>query len=256
MERYRDWFGVRYEFLLYDVTSTCFEGLAIKNIKAQRGYSRDNRSDCKQVCIGLVCTPEGLPINYEVFDGNRTDVTTVQDIVTKMEERFGQAQRIWVMDRGMVSEKNINFLRERKAQYIVGTPKSELKVFETQLSDDTSWTEVEHGLEAKLVNHPDGDLEKYILCRSSARAAKEHAMLARQMDRLTVEMLKIDIQLRKSKTAVEIGKIERRIGRWQGKYPAANRLLKAEIKKDNDGKAIALNLYCPWQASSFNQLSK
>ena len=107
MERYRQWFGVRFEFLLYDVTSTYFEGLALKNAKAARGYSRDQRSDCKQVCIGLVCTPEGLPLNYEVFAGNRADVTTGEEIVRKMEERFGQAERPWVMDRGMVSEANI-----------------------------------------------------------------------------------------------------------------------------------------------------
>ena len=95
MERYRDWFGVRFEFLLYDVTSTYFEGQALRNEKAARGYSRDSRGDCKQVCIGLVCTPEGLPLNYEVFAGNRTDVTTVEEIVAKMEDRFGQAERIW-----------------------------------------------------------------------------------------------------------------------------------------------------------------
>jgi transposase len=101
MERYRQWFGVRFEFLLYDVTSTYFEGQAQRNAKAARGYSRDQRSDCKQVCIGLVCTPEGLPLNFEVFAGNRHDVTTLEEMVKKMEERFGQAERIWVMDRGM-----------------------------------------------------------------------------------------------------------------------------------------------------------
>ncbi|MFM8445976.1 MAG: IS1634 family transposase, partial [Actinomycetota bacterium] len=114
MERYQSWFGVNFEFLLYDVTSTYFEGLAEGNEKAARGYSRDHRGDCKQVCIGLVCTPEGLPLNFEVFAGNRTDVTTVEEIVEKMEKRFGKAQRVWVMDRGMVSEDNISMLRERR----------------------------------------------------------------------------------------------------------------------------------------------
>lgn len=111
MERYRQWFGVRFEFLLYDVTSTYFEGQAASNEKAARGYSHDQRSGCKQVCIGLVCTPEGLPLNLQIFAGHRADVTTVKDIVSKMEDRFGQAERIWVMDRGMVSEANIEFLR-------------------------------------------------------------------------------------------------------------------------------------------------
>lgn len=123
LARYQSWFGVRFEFLLYDVTSTFFEGQAQGNTLAARGYSRDNRPDCPQVCIGLVVTPEGLPLAYEVFKGNRTDVTTVPEIVTAMEAKYGQAERIWVLDRGMVSEANLAFLRERKASYIVGTPK-------------------------------------------------------------------------------------------------------------------------------------
>ena len=247
MKRYWDWFGVRFEFLLYDVTSTYFEGDAKKNDKAQRGYSRDHRPDCKQVCIGLVCTPEGLPLNYEVFSGNRTDVTTVQEIVRKMEERFGQAERIWVMDRGMVSEANITFLRERKALYIVGTPKSELRHFEKQLTDDTDWTDIHAGLEARLVEHPDkAGTEKYILCRSTQRAAKEQAMLARQMDHLTEELLKIDRQLRKRKTkSTDTGPLERRIGRWQGRYPAANRILEVKVLKDKAGQATGLSISCP-----------
>jgi hypothetical protein len=127
---------VDFEFLLYDVTSTYFEGLAEGNEKATRGYSRDHRGDCKQVCIGLVCTPEGLPLNFEVFAGNRTEVTTVGDMVRKMEERFGKAERVWVMDRGMVSEGNISLLRERKALYRVGTPKSHLRAYEAELVRD------------------------------------------------------------------------------------------------------------------------
>ena len=199
IERYRDWFGVRMEFLLYDVTSTFFEGQAEKNPKAARGYSRDSRPDCKQVCIGLVCTPEGLPLSYEVFSGNRADVTTVEDIVKMMEEKYGAAERVWVMDRGMVSEANIAFLRERKALYIVGTPKSELRHFETALLEAENWTQVQDGLEARMVEHPDGDgAEKYVLCRSTARAEKERAMLARQSEGLAGELAKIHAWLQPS----------------------------------------------------------
>lgn len=258
MERYRNWFGVRFEFLLYDVTSTFFEGLALGNQKAARGYSRDQRSDCKQVCIGLVCTPEGLPLNYEVFAGNRADVTTVEEIVRKMEERFGQAERIWVMDRGMVSEENIAFLRERKARYIVGTPKAELRHFEAELANKENWSEVQAGVEARLVKHPDGDgSEKYVLCRSRARSAKERAMLERQMDRLSQELLKIDSALgsRKKKEA-NIGGIERRIGRWLGRYPAAARLLEVEVLKDAEGCAVGLQVSCPLEKGSHADLSK
>jgi transposase len=255
MKRYRDWFGVRFEFLLYDVTSTYFEGQALGNSKAARGYSRDQRSDCKQVCIGLVCTPDGLPLNYEVFAGNRADVSTVEDVVRKMEDRFGQAERVWVMDRGMVSEKNITFLRERKARYLVGTPKAELRHFEAQLAEKENWTQVQEGLEARLVAHPDGDGdEQYLLCRSQARSEKERAMLERQMTRLTDEMVKVDTSLRSRKQS-NIEKTLLRIGKWLGRYPAAARLLEVSLKKDAKGNPIGLQLSCPVQRGSHKDLA-
>lgn len=256
MQRYRDWFGVSFEFLLYDVTSTYFEGQSLGNEKAARGYSRDSRSDCKQVCIGLVCTPEGLPLNYEVFAGNRADVTTVEEVVEKMEERFGQAQRIWVMDRGMVSEKNICFLRERKAQYIVGTPKTQLRAFEAELAEEANWTDVQNGVEARIVKHPDGEgNERFVLCRSNARAAKERAMLERQMDRLSEELLKVDRSLR-NRPSADAEKIGRRIGRWQGRYPAAAKWINAELVYDDSKKACALRLSCPLPDQGHPMLAK
>lgn len=243
MERYRDWFGVRMEFLLYDVTSTFFEGQVAKNPKAARGYSRDNRSDCKQVCIGLVCTPEGLPLSYEVFAGNRADVTTVEDIVRMMEEKYGAAERVWVMDRGMTSEANIAFLRQRKALYIVGTPKSELRHFEAALLEEADWTEVQDGLEARLVEHPDGQgSEKYVLCRSTARAEKERAMLARQTENLTAELFKIQAWLQRTPQS-DREKVGRRIGRVLGQYPAAARIIQAHVQYDAQERACALTFF-------------
>jgi len=258
MQRYRDWFGIRFEFLLYDMTSTYFEGLALSNTKAARGYSRDHRPDCKQVCIGLVCTPEGLPLSYEVFSGNRNDVSTVEEMVVKMEERFGQAERIWVMDRGMVSENNIAFFRRRNARYLVGTPKSELRHFEAALAAKESWTDVENGVEARLVEHPDGGGgETYILCRSTQRAQKERAMLQRQMTRLTEELVKVDTALRRRKTkTTAIGKVERRIGRWQGRYPTAAGLLNATLIEDGQGHAVGLRLSCPLEKGRQASLAK
>lgn len=258
MRRYRDWFGVRFEFLLYDVTSTYFEGTASRNTKAKRGYSRDQRSDCKQVCIGLVCTPEGLPLNFEVFDGNRLDVTTLEEIVEKMEARFGQTDRVWVMDRGIVSEKNIRYLRGREARYIVGTPKSQLRFFEADLVEKESWTEVQEGLEAKLVQHPDSlGQEQYILCRSKARGAKERAILDRQMTRLCEELYKIDAGMRWRKTKeYELEKVGRRIGRWLGKYPAAARLLEVKVEQDEQHRATGLQIYCPLPAGTQADLAK
>lgn len=248
IERYRDWFGVRMEFLLYDVTSTFFEGSAAKNPKAQRGYSRDSRPDCKQVCIGLVCTPEGLPLSYEVFSGNRVDVTTVEDIVRMMEDKYGAAERVWVMDRGMVSEANIAFLRERKALYIVGTPKSELRHFEGALLEEENWTEVQAGLEARMVAHPDGNgSEKYVLCRSTARAEKERAMLERQSQGLATELAKIQAWLVRNPQD-NLEKVGRRIGRALGKYPAAARIMEARVEQDPTGRACRLVFFSHLEA--------
>lgn len=242
MERYRDWFGIRFEFLIYDVTSTFFEGQAEGNCKAARGYSRDQRSDCKQVCIGLVCSPEGLPLSFEVFAGNRADVTTVEEIVLGMEKKYGQAERVWVMDRGMVSEKNIEFLRARNARYLVGTPKSQLRDFEKQLLDQEDWHEVQDGLEARLVPHPDGKgQEQYVICRSTARAEKERAMLARQTGHLTAELTKIDAALRR-KPQTDLEKLGRRIGRWLGKYPAAAKVMTVEVLRNEQGAAAGLEI--------------
>lgn len=242
MQRYRDWFGVRLEFLLYDVTSTFFEGQAADNPLAQRGYSRDQRHDCKQVCIGLVCTPEGLPLAYEVFAGNRPDVTTVEGIVTTMEEKYGQAERIWVMDRGMVSESNLAFLRQRRARYLVGTPKSWLRHCEAKLLEREHWHEVQEGVEARLVELPDGDgKERYVLCRSTARAHKERAMLEQQSERLTAALIRLDAQLRR-RPQDDLEKLGRSIGRVLGKYPAAAAILEPTVVKDPQGRAVALTL--------------
>src|SRR5690606_13411681 len=130
------------------------------------------------------------------------DVTTVEDIVRRMEEKYGQAERVWVMDRGMVSEANLAFLRERKARYLVGTPKSWLRAHEQTLLEQSDWHQVQDGLEVRLVEHTGGEPgERYVLCRSGARAEKERAMLARQSERLSAELIKIDAALRRKPQA-------------------------------------------------------
>jgi transposase len=243
LKRYQSWFGVGFEFLLYDVTSTFFEGQVLGNTKAARGYSRDSRPDCKQVCIGLVVSPEGLPLAYEVFAGNRNDVTTVEEIITVMEEKYGQAQRIWVMDRGMVSEENIEFLRQRQAQYIVGTPKAQLRRFEAALLDHQGWKAVRPDVQVKLLAHPDGKgQEQFILCRSQARREKEKAMLARQEQRLWQKLLQIHQSLEKKPAPAE--RIERRVGRWLGRYPAADKLFEVEVCLNEQRQACALSVAC------------
>lgn len=243
MGRYESWFGVGFEFLLYDVTSTYFEGEARLNKKAKRGYSRDKRPDCKQVNIGLVVTPEGgLPIAYEVFDGNRADVTTVGEMVEFMESKYGKATRVWVMDRGMVSEENLDYLRGRAARYIVGTPKGQLRRFERQLAEEGDWTEVQPGVEVKLAGHPDGGgAEQYVICRSRDRREKEAAMLELKRARLLAKLREIDAGLRKRPQKLEAA--ARRVGRWTGRYPAAERVYDVAILRDDTGgNAVGLEV--------------
>lgn len=275
LQRYKSMFGVEFEFLLYDVTSTYFEGKADANPKAQRGYSRDQRPDCKQVNIGLVVTPEGLPIGYEIFAGNTTDVTTVEEMVTQMEDKYGQAHRIWVMDRGMISEENLAFLRQRKARYIVGTPKAQMKKFEKELLEKESWTEVQPGVEVRLVKVPkdttdeptakpakapkpdktkptedttdrettedkEEQIEQYVLCRSSDRQAKEEAMLNKRLTKAKTELEKLHASLQKTPATAE--KTERRIGRIFGQHSGSAKLLSAELQRNAEGTASGLTI--------------
>lgn len=161
-------FALDYDLLLYDVTSTYFEGQAEANPLAQRGYSRDHRPDCTQVCLALVVTRAGMPLGYDVFPGNRTDVTTVEEIITAMEARFGLAQRIWVMDRGMVSAETLAWLQRTGRGYPVGTPRGELRKWARALADARDWVAVRHGVEAKTCPGPDRT-ETFVLVRSVDR---------------------------------------------------------------------------------------
>jgi transposase len=205
-------FALDYDLLLYDVTSTYFEGECAANPQAQRGYSRDSRPDCKQVCIGLVVTSEGMPLGYEVFAGNKSDAKTVEEIVEAMEKKYGRAQRIWVLDRGMVSEKNLEFLRSRQGQYIVGTPKAQLRQFERHLTDK-DWQEAQPGVEVKLVPGPSGD-EKFVLARSADRRAKEQAMHQRFVARLEAGLVKLQAAAASGRLR-DAGDAHRRWGRLQ-----------------------------------------
>jgi len=191
-QRLGNLFDLEYDLLLYDVTSTYFEGVCAGNPLAKRGYSRDGRPQCVQVCIGLVVTPDGIPLGYEVFPGNRNDAKTVADIVLAMEKKYGQARRVWVMDRGMVSEDNLEFLRSRGGQYIVGTPKAMLRRFEEHLLTH-GWHEIQAGVEVKLVPGPDG-VETFVLARSADRRKKEEAMHRRFVERFEAALVRMQAQ--------------------------------------------------------------
>jgi hypothetical protein len=212
-ERLGSLFGISYDLFLYDVTSTYFEGEMAGSALAKRGYSRDSRPDCKQVCIALVVTKEGLPLGYEVFAGNRHDSTTVEEIVEKMERLYGAADRIWVMDRGMVSDKNLGMLKQNGRRYIIGTTKASLKRFEQHLTETSDWQVVREGVEAKICPSPEGSDEIFILCRSKERALKESAMHERFIRRIEKGIEKLHHACERTNGKDITKTIERRIGR-------------------------------------------
>jgi transposase len=211
-KRLGELFSLDYDLLLYDVTSTYFEGLAALNPMAKRGYSRDRRPECKQVCIALVVTREGFPLGYEVFPGNTVDVTTVEEIVEEMEGRYGKANRIWVMDRGMVSQENLEWLRQEGRKYLVGTPRSELKKWEGEILDREGWELIREDLEVKLCPGPDGD-ETFILCRSADRHAKEKAMHDRFSKRILDALHSLARRLERAMKSADRSQVERQVGR-------------------------------------------
>ena len=213
-------FGLDYELLLYDVTSTYFEGQAERNPLARRGHSRDHRPDCKQVCIGLVVTRDGMPLGYEVFAGNRTDVTTVEEIVSAMERRYGRASRVWVMDRGMMSAENIAWLQSSGRHYLLGTSKSELKTFAAQLIDARDWRQVRDGVEAKICVGPEGS-ETFLLVRSAERQQKERAMHARFCERIETALARLQNRIGRARHPIDRSATERQIGRLLGRNSRA-----------------------------------
>jgi transposase len=227
-ERLGELFELKCDLLLYDVTSTYFEGDLPGCPLAKRGYSRDSRPDRPQVCLGLVVTEEGFPLGYEVFAGNTHDSQTVQSVVESLEKKYGALDRVWVLDRGMVSEKNLQFLRERGGQYLVGTPKAMLRQFEQQLTDK-DWTAAQAGVEVKLVPSPDGS-ETFILARSADRRAKELAMHEKFTARL-------ETGLRKMQAAAESGRLKdeatanQRLGRLKQQNWRASQAFDVTLKK-------------------------
>ena len=246
-QRLGELFYLDYDLLLYDVTSTYFEGAAAANPQAQRGYSRDHRPDCKQVNIALVVSRSGMPLGYEVFAGNRADVTTVKQIVAAMECKYGQASRIWVMDRGMVSADNLEFLQQGGRRYILGTPKSLLRKFEQQLLAQ-DWREVHEGLEVKLcpVPHPSdedpslgtpapGGEEVFILCRSAQRRLKEQAMHDRFERRIEQKLQAMAYACSQRKQNPL--RVARQVGRLLGRNSRAAGLFQVDVEADAQGFA-------------------
>ena len=181
-QKWAELFGADFDVLLYDLTSTYFEGGMEENPKAKRGYSRDNRPDCLQVVIALVVTPDGFPLAYEVMDGNTSEQKTLRPFLERIEKTYGKARRVWVMDRGIPSEATLAYMREPERQmcYLVGTPRGRINQHEKKWLD-LPWQKVRDSVDVKLYEH-DGEL--YVLARSDGRQAKEIAMRRKRLARL------------------------------------------------------------------------
>jgi transposase len=264
-KRMGELFAIEYDLLLYDVTSTYFEGQCNRNPLAQRGYSRDQRNDCKQVCIAMVVSRCGLPLGYEVFSGNTVDVTTVKQIVETMERRYGKSDRIWVMDRGMTSEDNLEFLREENRRYIIGTPKSMLKKFEQELLQE-DWTTIREGIEVKLCKLPQEEhieatkevTETFILCRSQDRRKKDQAIVKRAADKIAARLDAMKARCEKQNRDPLI--VSREIGRLLGQNRQAAHLFEVKVlKKEAESNLTQEFAAIEWQpikpATDWHELS-
>jgi transposase len=235
-DRYGALFGAEFDVLLYDLTSTYVEGAAENNPMMRRGYSRDHRPDCEQMVIALIVNSEGFPFSYETFDGNRADVSTLETVLRMVERKYGKARRIWVFDRGIVSEENLAAIRKRGGQYLVGTPRSQMKRFEAELLKE-DWTQVRPEVEVKKVVIPQGE-ETYILCRTAGRKEKEKAIRNRfsgSMEK-ALKGLEKAIQLGRLK---DRNKMERRLGKIQARHPSVNDLYEISLRDTAEGVRLS-----------------
>jgi transposase len=231
-QRYGELFGAEFDVLLYDLTSTYVEGAAEKNPMMRRGYSRDHRPDCEQMVIALIVNSEGFPFSYETFDGNRADVSTMETVLRMVERKYGKARRVWVMDRGIVSEENLQAIRRRGGQYLVGTPRSQMKRFEEELLKD-DWTRVRPEVEVKQVTIPQGE-ETYILCRTAGRKEKEKAIRNRFSARMEDALNGLAKTIATGRLK-DRHKMERRLGRIQARHSQVNDLYDVILRDTSDG---------------------
>jgi transposase len=231
-QRYGELFEAEFDVLLYDLTSTYVEGAAEKNPMMRRGYSRDHRPDCEQIVIALIVNNEGFPFSYETFDGNRADVSTMETILRMVERKYGQARRIWVLDRGIVSEENLRAIRKRGGQYLVGTPRSQMKQFEQELLKE-HWIQVRPDVEVKTVPIPQGE-ETYILCRTTGRKEKEKAIRNRFCARMEQALKRLAKSIETGRLK-DRNKMERRLGRIQASHPQVSDLYDVGVRDTRDG---------------------
>jgi transposase len=232
-QRYGELFGAEFDVLLYDLTSTYVEGAAENNPMMRRGYSRDHRPDCEQMVIALIVNSEGFPFSYETFDGNRADVSTMETILRMVERKYGKARRIWVFDRGIVSEENLAAIRKRGGQYLVGTPRSQMKRFEAELVNQDGWAQVRSEVEVKKIAIPRGE-ETYILCRTAGRKEKEKAIRGRFSSSMERALQGLEKTIARGQLK-DRNKMERRLGKIQARHPQVNDLYDVELRETSEG---------------------
>ena len=218
-DRFGSLFQLQYDLLLYDLTSSYFEGLAEENDLAQRGYSRDHRSDCKQIVIALVVTRDGFPLAHQTFAGNTRDLSTVKHIVNTIEARFGKSERVWVMDRGMIDEESLAFLSQPGRRYLLSTKRHALNEFQSELASP-GWQRLPDNADIEVKLRMRDDVH-YLLARSKPRRAKERAMRRRQRRGLAQALKKLYAR-------VSTGRLKKRdkileaIGRLKERFPKAH----------------------------------
>jgi transposase len=219
-------FQLDYDLLLYDLTSTYLEGLAADNELAKRGYSRDHRSDCKQIVIALIVTRDGFPLAHQTFAGNTRDLKTVRHIVRAIENRFGKSQRVWVMDRGMIDKDSLAFLSEEGRRYLLSTRRHALVEFQSELTN-TGWQRLPENLEVQVKL-----LERagvyYLLARSQPRRHKERAIRRRQRRGLAKALKKLHQRVRSGRLKRR-DKILEAIGRLKARFPKAQRFVTLSV---------------------------
>ncbi|HXJ91735.1 MAG TPA: IS1634 family transposase [Terriglobia bacterium] len=195
-------------------------------------YSRDHRPDCEQMVIALIVNREGFPLSYETFDGNRADVSTLETMLRLIERKYGKARRIWVMDRGIVSEENLAAIRKRGGQYLVGTPRIQMKRFEAELLKD-DWIQVRPAVEVKQVTIPQGE-ETYILCRTAGRKEKEKAIRERFSTRLEQALKRLEKTIATGRLK-DRHKMERRLGKIQARHARVSELYDLALRDTPEG---------------------
>src|SRR5215469_13306479 len=234
-ERYGELFQAQFDVLLYDLTSTYVEGEAAGNPMMRRGYSRDHRPDCEQLVLALIVNCEGFPFSYEVFDGNRADVTTLEVILRTVERKYGKARRVWIFDRGVVSEENLAIVRRHGGQYLVGTPRCKLKQFEAELLKD-DFEKIRPDVEVKHIPIPGGE-ETYILCRTTGRKEKEKAIRRRFVEKIETALRGLEKRIAKGKLKNRL-KMERTLGRIQACHPQIADLYEMRIQANEQGTRL------------------